>query len=130
MKMYELFEDANYFYIVSELCCGRELYEVLKNKKKFTEAESFDIFYQLISAVSYLHKNFIMHRYLISNFRDLKLENIIYDEKSSSIKLIDFGTATQFYNHDLCERRCIGTVLDFIFKSSYLAPEVITKLYN
>jgi len=42
-----------------------------------------------MSAISYLHKNDIVHR-------DLKLENIIINEESLKITIIDFGLSCKF----------------------------------
>ena len=37
MKLYEVFEDDTSIYLVSELCLGGELFEVLLKKKNFDE---------------------------------------------------------------------------------------------
>ena len=55
-------EDTKYYYIISELIKGKELFEHFKEKKKFTEPEAFRIFHQILLAVNHLHLNKIMHR--------------------------------------------------------------------
>jgi len=46
---------------------------------------------KLIGAVMHMHKNHIVHR-------DLKLENILFKDKSpnAELKIIDFGLSTKF----------------------------------
>ena len=43
---------------------------------------------QLFLSIEYLHKRNILHR-------DLKLENVMIDNKTGNLKLIDFGFAIQ-----------------------------------
>uniref|UniRef100_A0A3Q4H973 Serine/threonine kinase 33 n=1 Tax=Neolamprologus brichardi TaxID=32507 RepID=A0A3Q4H973_NEOBR len=57
-------------YLVTELCKGGDLRELLQRKKFFTEDETRDIICSLADAVVHLHKRDIVHR-------DLKLENIL-----------------------------------------------------
>lgn len=35
LKMYQIYEENNYYYIVTELCTGKELFEVLSEVKTF-----------------------------------------------------------------------------------------------
>lgn len=51
----------------------------------FSEGEAKCLFKQLLSAVSYLHSKWILHR-------DLKLSNLLYSN-SGHLKLCDFGLA-------------------------------------
>ncbi len=44
---------------------------------------------QVLSAVFYMHKKGVMHR-------DLKPQNMLYDNESKSLKIIDFGTAIKY----------------------------------
>ncbi|CAN0512815.1 unnamed protein product, partial [Discosporangium mesarthrocarpum] len=59
------------------------------HQEHYTENEARDCIKQLVSAISYCHKNNIVHR-------DLKPENLLYsdyDEAKAVIKLADFGLA-------------------------------------
>jgi cyclin-dependent kinase 10 len=51
----------------------------------FSEGEAKCLFKQLLSAVAYLHSNWILHR-------DLKLSNLLYSN-TGQLKLCDFGLA-------------------------------------
>lgn len=71
---------------------------------------------QIISGIHFLHKNGIMHR-------DIKLENIVYNEKSKNLKIIDFGLSKVLFPSETTSE-CCGTV-------SYTAPEIFeNKPYN
>jgi len=49
-----------------------------------SEPEAMDIFYQLVSALSYMHKNQISHH-------DLNSRNILINPATKQVKIIDFG---------------------------------------
>jgi calcium-dependent protein kinase len=86
MQIFEFYDDAKNFYIVSEFCSGGELFDMISDKGTFSESEAAFIMKQLLSSVYYCHQNSIVHR-------DLKPENILLDDKSDTpiIKLIDWG---------------------------------------
>ena len=63
MTIYEFYDDAINFYIVSELCVGGELFDKISEKGIFTEAEAAKLIRQIISALAYSHINNIVHRY-------------------------------------------------------------------
>lgn len=50
----------------------------------FTEPEARKIFKQLVEAVAFCHEKQVVHM-------DIKLDNIMYDEETEKITLIDFG---------------------------------------
>lgn len=107
--MFEFFQDAKCFYIVTELCTGGELFDKIIAVKHFNERQAADIIRQIISAVYYCHCNNIVHR-------DLKPENILYESNSpdSIIKIIDFGTSRHFnLNQKMTQK--FGTVGKFYF---------------
>jgi calcium-dependent protein kinase len=43
VKLFEFFEDDDYFYIITEYCSGGQLFEMIRQKKKFTENEAAQI---------------------------------------------------------------------------------------
>lgn len=101
-KVHEWFEDEKRFMLVSELCNGGELFQLIAKERKFETREAGIILRQLVCAIHYMH-----HREEVDGkeiggvvHRDLKPENILLtdtEDKIPSIKLIDFGTAKQFY---------------------------------
>ena len=88
IRVYEFFEDAKRLYLVMEYCGGGELFTQILKRQSFSEPDSAKIFYQILSAVSYLHSQGIIHG-------DLNPENILLEEKHGSlnVKLADFGSA-------------------------------------
>jgi serine/threonine protein kinase len=77
----------------------------------YPEHKIITIIRSLLETLSYLASQGVVHR-------DLKPENIIVDDKSGSLKLIDFGLATKI------------DVPEYIFKicgsPGYIAPEVLS----
>ncbi|CAG9319541.1 unnamed protein product [Blepharisma stoltei] len=116
LKVFQIFEDKNHFYIVMEFCPGGELFSKISEKGHFSEKETAHIMYQLLSAVSYCHSKNIIHR-------DLKPENILIEEANGeiTIKVADFGSSVFFQKHKI--KGCFGSVY-------YVAPEVLENSYN
>ncbi|GBE61937.1 calcium dependent kinase CDPK7 [Babesia ovata] len=100
-------------YIVMELVRGGELYDLITQRHRLTEAHTHKIICQLLQIVAYLHKCGIIHR-------DIKPENILLTDKSeaATIKLTDFGLSTLCGPNELLTQPC-GTL-------AYVAPEVLT----
>lgn len=108
-QMYEVIATESHIWIVTELCCGGELFDYLVEKGRLSESETRIIFGQLCLAVAYLHDNNIVHR-------DLKLENVLLDERCR-VKLGDFGFTREFERGSLMETFC-GT-------TGYASPEML-----
>jgi MAP/microtubule affinity-regulating kinase len=96
-----------------ELIQGVSLLSYLKSKpnRKIDEEMCRQIFSQIIKGIDFLHSNNVYHR-------DIKLENIIIDDKNQ-IKIIDFGFGTCNPKSKLLNFFC-GT-------PSYMPPEIIQK---
>lgn len=62
MRIYEFYDDAKHFYIVSELCSGGELFEQISERGQFTEKEAAQVMKQILSAIVYSHSNNVVHR--------------------------------------------------------------------
>ena len=62
IKVFEFYEDVKYFYIVTELCTGGELFDRIVDETYLSEKDAADIMRQLLSAIYYCHMQKIVHR--------------------------------------------------------------------
>ena len=64
IKLFEVYEEDQYIYLVMEECTGGELFDRviarINENKLFTEKEAAIMFKQLVSAVCYCHKQGIL----------------------------------------------------------------------
>lgn len=117
VKLHKLYQDNIHYYLITELCLGGELFDKVASEKNFTEKKAAEIMKQILSAIVYCHERNIVHR-------DLKLENILLEGKSSTnLKVIDFGTSRKIKENEKMKLK-IGTVKIYLFKLYYMAPEV------
>ena len=102
VKLDQLKQTRDHYYIVMEYCNGGSLTECLNNYKRlygkpFTEEIVQYLMRQIVDAIKYLHNRKIIHR-------DLKLDNILVkfnndmdknqvNMMKAQIKIIDFGFA-------------------------------------
>ena len=102
IKLYEVHETTQFYYLVTEFCNGGGLSDCLeeykkKNKKPFPEEVVQYLMRKIVGGINYLHKKHILHR-------DIKLDNILVnfdteEDKNkknmlkANIKIIDFGFA-------------------------------------
>jgi len=66
LKLYEVFEEEDFFYVVTEFCEGGEVLKSLKKYKTLSEKTVAQLMRQLFGALAYMHERNIVHR-------DLKL---------------------------------------------------------
>jgi serine/threonine protein kinase len=102
-QLYEVIATENSIWLVTELCSGGELFDYLTEKGRISEEESRHIFGQICLAVNYLHEKGIVHR-------DLKLENVLLDERCR-IKLGDFGFTREFDRGHTWRRTAVRQVM-------------------
>ena len=102
VKLYEVIENKDSFFLVMELCNGGSLSKCLekykeKYKKPFSEEIVQYLMKQIVTAIKYCHNRNILHR-------DIKPDNILIKFNSeedinninmlkSTVKIIDFGFA-------------------------------------
>jgi serine/threonine protein kinase len=90
VRLYEVYQSKESIFLVTELCDGKELFEEITSRKKFTEKQAASVTKQILQAIAYCHESHICHR-------DLKPENVLIDAKNGgSLKVIDFGTSQVF----------------------------------
>lgn len=116
-KLFEVYEDETAIHLVMEQCTGKELYDRLATKRKYSENDAINVTKQMLSAISYCHSHRICHR-------DLKLENWVYADMSenAALKLIDFGFS-RIFNPGVPMTAMHGTVY-------YVSPEVMDGCYT
>lgn len=117
LLMVDYFETSEYFFLVTDLAIGGELFERITSSPdgKLTVRECQRILSTLLSALAHLHSNNIVHR-------DIKAENILFASRSSRESLMllaDFGHAKILPQG--------GVASDTGGTLSYLAPEVVAR---
>ncbi len=116
IKLYDIFENENFFYIIMEYCPGGDLFSYLeRNKFHIPERQSCKIIYKILKALSYLHSFGIIHR-------DIKSENILItynNDEEFDIRINDFNLSKILGPGEYCNETC-GTL-------SYVAPEILLK---
>lgn len=70
VKLYEVYEDSSYIYLVQEYLEGGDLSFLLRQKKKLHEEVAKMIMTDLVNGLEYLHRKLIIHR-------DIKPQNLI-----------------------------------------------------
>ncbi|CAD8062120.1 unnamed protein product [Paramecium sonneborni] len=120
IKFHEVYQNNRNFYICMDYCKGGELVEWIPRKyKSFHEHNIQEIMKKIVSAVSYIHSQGIVHR-------DIKAENIMITSKKEDgePKLIDFGLANKF------DTSHIKRLKSFAGTPMYMAPEIIKGSYD
>ena len=109
IKLYQVLDTAQNIFVVMEYVPGGELFELVNEARGFDETTCRRYFRQIIDGVEYCHQNLVTHR-------DLKLENILIDEKGV-IKIADFGLSNFMKDGQFLKTSC-GSL-------HYAAPEIV-----
>jgi len=111
LKLFEVYESKNEFFLVMELVEGKELFDKIVERGQYSEKDTSNITRQIISAIDYLHSKGIAHR-------DLKPENLLSVGTGDHeiIKVADFGLSKNFGDEKM---------MTSCGSPGYVAPEVL-----
>ena len=113
IKLYDIFENVDYIYIIMEYCSGGDLFSFLQKRNFILKEDKVaTIMYKLCKAVFYVHSYGIAHR-------DIKPENVLLtsEDEDADIRLLDFGLSKIVGPNQKCTEP-YGTL-------TYCAPEII-----
>jgi len=110
--LYDSFDESQYYYLVTELMLGGELFDRIVTKTFYNEKEARDVCKILFGALAYCHQRDVAHR-------DLKPENLLLVSRDDdkNIKIADFGFAKKVSSEKCLLTQC-GT-------PGYVAPEIL-----
>ncbi|KAL7926757.1 hypothetical protein ACQKWADRAFT_318066 [Trichoderma austrokoningii] len=119
LSIVDLFADSSVqtIYMVLELAPHGELFNYIVAKQFLSEEQTRKIFFQLFSALEFMHELGWVHR-------DIKPENILLlEEETLAIKIADFGLAKQIG----AQEEAPGLTTTLCGTPSYVAPEVLQE---
>ncbi|GAP86018.1 putative RAN protein kinase [Rosellinia necatrix] len=90
VSMHKIVDDPDCIYVVLEYCSEGDLFLNITERGQYVGKDEMvkSIFLQILDAVEHCHALGIYHR-------DLKPENILVSNQGDTVKLADFGLATQ-----------------------------------
>jgi len=113
MRLFDIFENSDYIYLVLEYLSGGNLFEYLKEKGYIIpESTACRYIYSIAKALQYMHTYGIVHR-------DIKPDNVVLVSSTdkSDVKIVDFGLSKIFGPGELSDDS-VGTLV-------YAAPEIL-----
>ncbi|XP_025109831.1 uncharacterized protein LOC112573563 isoform X3 [Pomacea canaliculata] len=114
IRLYETLKATTLHCLVLEYASGGDLqtYIRMHREGRLGEDKARPFVRQLVSALHYLHERGVAHR-------DLKMENIMLDEKRKHVKVVDFGLSVTFSKDELMKTHCGSP--------EYAAPELFAN---
>jgi len=111
VKLYNIFDEPDYTYLVLECMKGGDLIDRIIEKSNYTEFDAKEVGRQLLMGVAYCHDKKIANR-------NLKTENLLLNVNSDTdVKISDFGYAKKVTFPNSLRTQC-GT-------EGYVAPEIL-----
>jgi len=112
IRLYDVFEEPQHYFMVTEKMMGGELFDRIVQKSYYNEKEARDTCEIVFSAIHYCHQRKVAHR-------DLKPENLLLTSENddSDIKIADFGFAKRVTTPKSLTTQC-GT-------PGYVAAEIL-----
>jgi len=110
--LYSSYNEPTFYYLVTEMMRGGELFDRIVAKTYYNEKEARDVCKILFEAMEFIHGQGVAHR-------DLKPENLLLMSKTNDreIKIADFGFAKKVTSEECLLTQC-GT-------PGYVAPEIL-----
>lgn len=111
-RYYALIENANFGYLILEYVEGLNLKQYIQKYGKLKDQDARHYFAQILSAIEYFHKKTgLLHR-------DVKAENIMINEQTRTVKIIDFGLSGVYTKENPNQ---------FCGSPKYVAPEIYSR---
>jgi CheY-like chemotaxis protein/predicted Ser/Thr protein kinase len=108
-RMYDYGVSGDYPYITMEYVDGKDLWDLVEERKRIPPAEAVPILRQIVRGTGAIHRLGILHR-------DLKSQNVIVDA-AGAVAILDFGLARGEYDQSLTlASMLLGT-------PQYMSPE-------
>eukprot|EP01119_Soliformovum_irregulare_P002699 TRINITY_DN12958_c0_g1_i1.p1 TRINITY_DN12958_c0_g1~~TRINITY_DN12958_c0_g1_i1.p1 ORF type:complete len:299 (+),score=68.81 TRINITY_DN12958_c0_g1_i1:171-1067(+) len=110
-KLADQWEDEANVYLLMQFIKGTDLITIMERRRfqPLGEGIAKSILHQIIRAVDHCHMKNVAHR-------DLKLDNIMLEESTGQIKLIDFG---------LCKTSDLRNCREDVGSVEYISPEIL-----
>jgi len=113
LEIQEIFEDEQVYYIVMAKCSGGELFDFLAHEYDVPLSQCKRIIREILFSLKDLHGIGLIHR-------DVKPENLMFDEPAKTLKLIDFDSCVPWNPNSPTSKPHL-----FHGTQGYIAPEVL-----
>lgn len=112
VNVFDQGQDEHMAYLVMEYLPGMTLRDLLRERKRLSPEQAYEIMHAVLSGLAAAHRAGIVHR-------DVKPENVLLAD-DGRIKLGDFGLARAASANTATGQALLGTI-------AYLSPELVTR---